>query len=105
MSIQVDHEAFDRANRLVSDIGDGLHKEHRKVSADVADLLGSSWHGVAATQFGQAWAEWVKGMDDILAGISLQNALLGVVRADMDRTDSARQAAATYLHARLGDLQ
>jgi WXG100 family type VII secretion target len=104
VTIQIDHEAFDRATGLVADIGDALHQEHQRVQADVADLLGASWAGTASEQFGQGWQEWCRGMDDILAGIGLQNALLGVVRADLDRTDASRQGAAADLQARLGEV-
>lgn len=104
MTIQVDHEAFDRATRLVADIGDALRKEHQLVQADVADLLGASWAGTASDQFGQGWQEWCRGMDDVLAGIGITNALLGAVRADLDRTDASRQAATAALQARLGDV-
>jgi WXG100 family type VII secretion target len=103
VTIQIDHEAFDRATRLVSEIADGLRGEHQKVQGEVGDLLSGSWNGEAADQFGQAWRQWCRGMDDILGGIGLQNALLGVVRADMDRTDAARRMAADALHARLGE--
>jgi uncharacterized protein YukE len=104
VTIQVDHEAFDRATRLVADIGDALRKEHQRVQADVSDLLGASWAGAASDQFGHGWSEWCRGMDDILAGIGIQNSLLGVVRADLDRTDASRQAAAAQLQARLGEV-
>jgi WXG100 family type VII secretion target len=104
VTIQIDHEAFDRATRLVAEISEGLRKEHQRVQADVADLLSASWNGQASDQFGQGWREWCRGMDDILSGIGLQNALLGVVRADLDRTDASRQAAATVLHQRLGEV-
>ncbi len=103
MTIQIDHEAFDRATRLVAEIADGLRQEHQKVQGEVGDLLAGSWHGEAADQFGQAWRQWCRGMDDILSGIGLQNALLGVVRADLDRTDASRRMAADALHARLGE--
>ncbi|HEY3530905.1 MAG TPA: WXG100 family type VII secretion target [Nocardioides sp.] len=103
MTIQIEHEAFDRATRLVAEIADGLRREHQQVQAEVADLLAAGWTGVASEQFGEAWHEWCRGMDDILDGIDLQNALLGVVRADLDRTDGARRAAAEALHARLGE--
>jgi WXG100 family type VII secretion target len=105
VTIQVDHEAFDRATRLVADIADGLRGEHDQVQGEVADLLSGSWNGEAADQFGRAWQQWCRGMDDILSGIGLQNALLGVVRADLDRTDASRQLAAQTLHARLGEAQ
>lgn len=103
MTIQVDHEAFDRATRLVAEIGDALRSEHQQVQGEVGDLLSGSWHGEAADQFGQAWRQWCRGMDDVLGGIGLQNALLGVVRADLDRTDASRRLAAEALHARLGE--
>jgi WXG100 family type VII secretion target len=104
VTIQIDHEAFDRATRLVADIGDALRKEHQRVQTDVADLLGAGWAGTASDQFGRGWQEWCHGMDDIPAGIRISNSLLGVVRADLDRTDASRQAAAADLQARLGDV-
>jgi hypothetical protein len=104
VTIQIDHEAFDRATRLVADIGDALRKEHQRVQTDVADLLGAGWAGTASDQLGRGWQEWCHGMDDILAGIRISNSLLGVVRADLDRTDASRQAAAADLQARLGDI-
>ncbi len=104
MTIQIDHKAFERATRLVAEIADGLRQEHQQVQADVSDLLSASWHGSASDQFGQAWQKWCHGMDDILAGIGLQNALLGTVRADLDHTDASRQAAAQLLHSRLGEV-
>jgi WXG100 family type VII secretion target len=105
VTIQVDHEAFDRATRLVTEIADGLRDEHQRVQGEVTDLLSGSWTGQAADQFGRAWQQWCRGMDDILSGIGLQNALLGIVRADLDRTDASRQAAAQALHARLGEAR
>lgn len=104
MTIQIDHHAFDRTTRLVADIADGLRQEHEKVQGDVADLLSGTWKGAASEQFGRAWRQWCDGMDDILSGIGLQNALLGVVRADLDRTDASREAAAQVLHSRLGEV-
>jgi WXG100 family type VII secretion target len=104
VTIQIDHHAFDRATRLVADIADGLRQEHEKVQGDVADLLSETWQGAASEQFGQAWQQWCDGMDDILSGIGLQNALLGVVRADLDGTDTSREAAAQVLHSRLGEV-
>ena len=104
MTIQIDHEAFDRATQLVAEIADGLRQEHQKVQGDVADLLSGSWNGEASEQFGRAWRQWCRGMDDILGGIGLQNALLGVVRADLDRTDTSRHLAAQVLQARLGEV-
>jgi WXG100 family type VII secretion target len=105
VTIQIDHHAFDRATRLVAEIADGLREEHQRVQADVSDLLSATWNGVASEQFGQTWQQWCHGMDDILSGIGLQNALLGVVRADLDRTDQARAAAAEVLHTRLGEAR
>jgi WXG100 family type VII secretion target len=105
VTIQVDHEAFDRATRLVAEIADRLRGEHDRVNGEVGDLLSGSWNGEAADQFGRAWQQWCRGMDDILSGIGLQNALLGVVRADLDRTDASRRLAAQALHARLGEAR
>jgi uncharacterized protein YukE len=104
VTIQIDHQAFDRATKLVAEIADGLRQEHQQVQADVSDLLSVGWNGVASDQFGQAWLKWCRGMDDILAGIGLQNALLGTVRADLDRTDASRHAAAQVLQSRLGEV-
>jgi WXG100 family type VII secretion target len=105
VTIQIDHEAFDRATRLVAEIADGLRREHQQVQAEVADLLSGSWQGEAADQFGRAWQTWCRGMDDILAGIGVQNSLLAAVRADLDRTDAGGQAAAQTLQARLGEVR
>jgi WXG100 family type VII secretion target len=105
VTIQVDHEAFDRTTRLVAEIADGLRGEHDRVQGEVADLLSGTWTGEAADQFARAWQQWCRGMDDILSGIGLQNALLRVVRADLDRTDASRQLAAEALHARLGEAR
>jgi len=80
-TVQIDHEAFDRATRLVTDLAAALRREHQDVSDEVANLLDARWNGVAAEQFGDGWRQWCRGMDDLLAGIELQNSLLRSVRA------------------------
>lgn len=49
MTIQVDHEAFDRATRLAGELADGLHWEHDRVQGEVADLLSGTWTGEPPT--------------------------------------------------------
>jgi len=102
-TVQIDHEAFDRATRLVADLAAALRREHQDVSDEVANLLDARWNGVAAEQFGDGWRQWCRGMDDLLAGIELQNSLLRSVRADLDRTDEQRRTAALHLRQRLGE--
>lgn len=107
MTIQINQGAFERAVGLVGSIGDGLTKEHRRVSADVDDLIGASWQGEAARQLAHGWADWCGGMQEILDAISLESAMLAEVRADMAGTDIEQADAATGLHrllVRLGEV-
>jgi WXG100 family type VII secretion target len=101
-TVQIDHEAFDRATQMIADLSDALRREHESVADEVADLLSSRWNGVASEQFGDGWKQWCRGMDDLLGAITTQNTLIRGVRADLDRTDAAREAAALQLHQRLG---
>lgn len=103
MTIQIEHAAFDRATRLVEEIAHDVRHEQRQAQAEVSQLLSSSWNGAASDQFGRAWQQWCRGMDDILSGIGLQNALLAQVRSDLDGTDETQAAAAQLLRARLGE--
>jgi uncharacterized protein YukE len=103
MTIQIEHAAFDRATRLVEEIAHDVHQEQRQAQAEVSQLLSSSWNGTASDQFGRAWEQWCRGMDAVLSGIGLQNALLARVRSDLDDTDETRAAAARLLRSRLGE--
>jgi uncharacterized protein YukE len=103
MTIQIEHAAFDRATRLVEEIAHDVRHEHCQAQAEVSELLSSRWSGAASDQFGRAWQQWCRGMDDVLGGIGLQNALLAQVRSDLDGTDETRAAAARLLQARLGE--
>ena len=102
-TVQIDHEAFDRATQMIADLSDALRREHESVADEVADLLSARWNGVASEQFGHGWKQWCRGMDDLLGAITTQNTLIQGVRADLDRTDAAREAAALHLHQRLGE--
>ena len=103
-TVQIDHEAFDRANQLIAELADALRREHQEVSDDVTDLLSARWNGVAAEQFGDGWKQWCRGMEDLLGAIATQNRLIQDVRVDLDRTDEARSAAAQHLQQRLGGI-
>lgn len=101
VTLQVDQEAFRTATALAAEIRQALSKEYVAVQADVEDLL-ASWGGDAASQFGGAWAEWCEGMGAILEAIGLEQALLGVVRAQVSGTDADQSRAIAVLHQRLG---
>jgi hypothetical protein len=68
VTIQIDHEAFDRATRLVAGIAAGHRKEHRHLQADVADLLSAGWNGVASEQRGQGWQGGAAGWTTFSTG-------------------------------------
>jgi WXG100 family type VII secretion target len=103
MTIQIEHAAFDRATRLVEEIVHDVRHEHRQAQAEVSELLSSGWKGAASDQFGRAWQQWCRGMDDVLSAMGLQNALLAQVRSDLDGTDETRADAARRLRSRLGE--
>lgn len=64
-------DASTSANDIADHIDDGL----RRFSTNVDGLL-TTWRGLSATQFSDAWNEWREGADIVVAGLRTSAALL-----------------------------
>lgn len=104
MTLQADFAALDRASRLIEEIRQSIAREHGTLRADVDDLLAARWTGVAAGQFGSAWAQWCRGMGEILSGLSLESAAIAATRAGLAGSDADAATAQRRLHERMGEV-
>jgi len=102
MTLQLEPAELTIARQRVGAVHDELVAEQAELSRRVEHLLEGSWSGGAATQFRTAWAEWCRGMRDLLTGVGLEGDALALTRAELVGVDEERAAIARRLHARLG---
>jgi WXG100 family type VII secretion target len=63
-----------------------------RVCAVADDLLGTAWHGPAATGFRLGWERWLAGAHEMLAVLDGMAALLGVAATDYAETEAGVRA-------------
>jgi WXG100 family type VII secretion target len=105
MSVALDHAVFDSVLRDVRDAAAEL-KHVREVAVRRVDaLLQGGWTGVAAGSYAEAWGDWSRAADDVLAGLLTIGSLLEAAHADLAQRDldslAALDRVATRLHERL----
>lgn len=73
MSLPVDRPALDHA--------------HRQADVFPDDLADVRWSGGAAAQLQTAWAQWRRGVADLLSGLRWEGDALALTRAELTDTD------------------
>jgi WXG100 family type VII secretion target len=102
MTLQLEPAELALARRRIGALHDDLVSEQAVLSRQVEQLLDSSWSGGAATQFRTAWAQWCRGMRDVLLGVGLEGDAIALTRAELMRIDVERAAVTRRLQERLG---
>ena len=100
--LAADHTAF---RATVADLRQAaeLLRHHRdRAAREVEDLLGSGWRGRAATSYAEAWSDWRRAADDVLARLVAMATLLEAADARLVGSDVAGATALGRIHARLG---
>jgi len=94
-------EALARAEDLVARIAADLTAEREKLAGSVAALLTDGWTGIAAAEYGEAWADWREGADQVLAALGEISRAMGVARSELVTSDDDAAGRSETLSARL----
>ncbi len=103
MTVQVIHDAFERAKSDVRAAASELRTTRASIDERVNNFLGQGWTGIAAESFLPEWAEWLEGATDLEEGLVAMADLLHAAQADFIRQDDASQAALDGISARIID--
>jgi len=91
MTITVDNPAFRTALADLDRAADRLHTARRHLGQQVDGLLDGDWSGLAAEAFGEGWAGWCSGSQEVLDGLLALRRLVEAVRLDLMQQDAGTQ--------------
>lgn len=91
MTITVDNPAFRAALAELDRAADRLHIARRRAGQQVDGLLDGDWSGLAAEAFGEGWAAWCSGSQEVLDGLAALGRLVEAVRLDLMQQDAGTQ--------------
>jgi len=91
MTITVDNPAFRAALAELDRAADRLHTIRRHAGQQVDGLLDGDWTGLAAEAFGEGWAAWCRGSQEVLDGLLALRRLVEAVRLDLMQQDAGTQ--------------
>ncbi|GAB3778989.1 WXG100 family type VII secretion target [Nocardioides ungokensis] len=92
MTITVDNPAFRAALAELDRAADRLHTTRRQAGRHVDGLLDGDWSGLAAEAFGEGWAGWCRGSQEVLDGLLALRRLVEEVRLGLMQQDAGTQA-------------
>ena len=106
MTIALEHATFNAAVRDVRDAAAELQEVRDEAARQVDAFLQGGWTGLAAESFIDAWSDWRRASDDVLAGLATIGDLLHSTHLDLSARDLDSHAAlgqvVARLHTRLG---
>lgn len=96
---EVDSVALAQAEDLVATIAKDVKSERATLGGVVEGFLGDGWTGAAASQYGEAWADWRDGADRLLDALERVSTSMGIARRELTSSDvraagSAQQGVA-----------
>lgn len=91
MTITVDNPAFRAVLADIDRSVDRMDAARRQVGQQVDALLDGDWAGVAAQAFGEGWAAWWRGSQEVLDGLTALGRLVETVRRDLVQQDEVTQ--------------
>jgi len=91
MTITVDNPAFRTALADLDRVADRLQTARRHVGLQVDGLLDGDWSGLAAEAYGEGWAAWWRGSQEVLDGLTALGRLVEAVHRDLLQQDVATQ--------------
>lgn len=101
MEFDLDPGVMAQTRSLVGVAAEALAQERRRVDQSVSALLTGGWTGPAASEYGQAWQEWCRGADEVLAALRRTAELLESTRTTYLSSDNASQASVQPVVSRL----
>jgi len=100
MTIQFTTPEFHASVAEVRQASERLSAARARASGEVSSLL-DRWHGAAATEFAEAWADWLRSSASVVAALSsLADALL-LFQTDVTQVDSSSASSLEGLARRL----
>jgi WXG100 family type VII secretion target len=100
MTIQFTTPEFHASVAEVRRASERLSAARARASGEVSSLL-DGWHGAAATEFAEAWADWLRSSASVVAALSsLANSLM-LFQTDITQVDSSSAASLDVLTGRL----
>jgi WXG100 family type VII secretion target len=93
-SFAVDVAELQRCDALLSAAAGQAHATLARVRASGAAIVGSSWRGAAASDFAQAWEQWLAGAAALVGALEALAGAVGLAGADYATTEDAVRADA-----------
>ena len=79
---------------------DQLSNARARAADEVSTLL-EGWHGAAASEFAEAWSEWLEASSSVVTWLSGLGDALALFQADIDVVDLSSSSALDALAGRL----
>jgi WXG100 family type VII secretion target len=100
MTIEFSTPEFHASVAEVRRSADRLSAARSRASDEVARLL-DGWHGAAAAEFAEAWADWLRSSSSVVTALAgLADALL-LFQTDITRVDASSAGSLDVLAGRL----
>ena len=101
MSIDVVHEALEKAKADVRAAASELHTTRSSINERINGFLGEGWTGVAAESFVPAWNDWLDGASDLEEGLVATAELLDAFHRDIRTQDAESQQRLDAISAKI----
>jgi WXG100 family type VII secretion target len=100
MTIEFTTPEFHASVADVRRASERLSAARARASGEVSSLL-DRWHGAAATEFAEAWSDWLRSSASVVVALSsLADALL-LFQTDITQVDSSSASSLEVLAGRL----
>lgn len=103
MTIDVVHEALNKAKADVRAAASELRTTRSSIDRRINGFLGDGWTGVAAESFVPAWNDWLDGAVDLEEGLVATAELLDAFHRDIRQQDEGSQRRLDTISSRIID--
>ena len=100
MTIQFTTPEFHASVAEVRSAADRLADARSRASGDVAALL-DGWHGAAAAEFADAWAQWLRSSASVVSSLSGLADAMTLFQTDITLVDASSGSSLETLAGRL----
>ena len=100
MTIQFTAPEFHASIAEVRRCAGRLSTARARASGEVSSLL-DTWHGVAATEFAEAWSDWLGSSASVVSALSGLADALAMFQTDITLVDSSSGSSLDVLARRL----
>lgn len=101
MTIEVVHEAMNRAKADVRVAASELRSTRMAIDRRISGFLEHGWTGIAAQSYLTPWADWLDGATDLEEGLVATAELLDALHKDLIAQDEQSQQRLDAISSRI----